>query len=150
MSFKKRFMWMVIATILTTVLATFMNDLTIALVVGLPSNLLSYFLMMLIAAIALIIANLPAVGLLYWQTYPRAVLVGCMAAIEGFLISCILTPFSVGASSWATSMYVSVLAGYLLIDMVINRPERTRKQKITRLIATFGITTLLVFIFLLG
>jgi hypothetical protein len=150
MSFRKRFMWMVIATIFTTILATFMNDLTVALVIGLPSNLFSYFLMMLIAAVALVIANLPAVGLLYWQQYPRAVLVGCMAAVEGFLISCILTPFSVGASSWATSMYVSVLAGYLLVDMVVNRPERSRKQKITRLVATFSITTLLVFIFLLG
>lgn len=133
MGYRQRLLWMTMASLMTTAIVYYVTDLTVALVRGLSGNIANYVLMIFISMLGLMISNVPALLLMWWRKYPNAVLVSLLAAMQGFLISYVLIPLvssTAGFGYWALSMFISILAGYFIVDGVINMTHINTKSKV--------------------
>ncbi len=76
-----------------------------------------------------------------------------LASIEAFLISSLLTPIAIGSFGfgvWSMSMLLSLLAAYLLIDVIINQSKRQPKDKAIVIALVLAATSLTLALFLKG
>lgn len=155
MNFRDRLFWMIGASLLTTLVLNFVVDFTSGVVLHAESAygyFLGYLLMMLSGILGNVISNLPSLAILWWKKFPDAVLVSLAASAEGFLLSSMIIPLVVwgvhGFGLWGGAAFISILAGYVIADVIVNRLGSSRKSRFVLLGMALAFTALMLALFL--
>ena len=156
MDYKKRLLWLLLASVLTAGVAYYMTDITVSLSAGLEDKFgyaLGFALMLFVSYVGLVVASIPSTISLKFAKLPNWLPLSIVAATEAFLLSCMITPLTIsllGFGYWALTMFVCLLASYLVSDLILNRidKDKTNKQKIVVATGMVAVSALLLILFL--
>lgn len=156
MGYKKRLLYMGIATLVTTIIYYFMVDVVGHIVFNFEDKFgytLGLALADCVSMIGMIASNLPSLILLWLTKYPNGIIVSLLASVEAFLISYVAVPVILsmaGMGLWKVATFISILSSYLIIDYLINIVKHSMKYRMAITSAVIGCSAILLALFLKG